>query len=300
MFAKVPEPKVAENRMHLDLMAPDPEAAVTRLAELGGTRIADREEHGYTWRSWPIARATSSVSPRPAERWPHTWRFALRSEPKVASPRSSAGFADNLNQISSTGTAQSDEPTQGGTGDGSYAEPDTNEHCHHREVGGDARSQCRGGASRGHGPRPGGDAGPTTRAAGLREATAGRLASGPYRITASGRDIYRTWLTERLPGDTVRVPLLLAVAFGSVLPERQVAALLRRSAQEHRNRLDSYRALAADLDELGLDVWTKSTLSFGVHYEEAVLRWFDALPDEVAHLVDAAEVADHDSGASTT
>jgi DNA-binding PadR family transcriptional regulator len=121
--------------------------------------------------------------------------------------------------------------------------------------------------------------------------------SRPYRITASGREIYRTWLTERLPGDTVRVPLLLAVAFGSVLPERQVAALLRRSAEEHRNRLDSYRALAADLDELGLDV-CKSTLSFGVHYEEAVLRWFDALPDEVTHLVDADEVADRESGAS--
>lgn len=124
--------------------------------------------------------------------------------------------------------------------------------------------------------------------------------SRPYRISASGRDIYRTWLTERLPGDTVRVPLLLAVAFGSVLPKRQVAALLRRSAEEHRNRLDSYRALAADLDELGVDVWTQSTLSFGVHYEEAVLRWFDALPDEVAHLLNATEIADSESGASRT
>jgi hypothetical protein len=49
MFAKVPEPKVAKNRMHLDLMAPDPEAEVTRLVELGGARIADREEYGYAW-----------------------------------------------------------------------------------------------------------------------------------------------------------------------------------------------------------------------------------------------------------
>jgi hypothetical protein len=49
MFAKVPEPKVAKNRMHPDLMAPDPEAEVTRLVELGGIRIAEREEYGYTW-----------------------------------------------------------------------------------------------------------------------------------------------------------------------------------------------------------------------------------------------------------
>ncbi len=128
----------------------------------------------------------------------------------------------------------------------------------------------------------------------------GARESRPYRISASGRDVYRTWLTERLPGDTVRVPLLLAVAFGSVLPEGRVAALLRSSVEEHRSRLDSYRALAAELEELGVDVWTRSTLSFGVHYEEAVLRWFDALPDEVARLVDAAEVADAESDASTT
>lgn len=43
------EPKTAKNRMHLDLMAPDPEAEVNRLVELGATRVADREEYGYTW-----------------------------------------------------------------------------------------------------------------------------------------------------------------------------------------------------------------------------------------------------------
>jgi hypothetical protein len=49
MFAKVPEPKAAKNRMHLDLMTPDPEAEVARLVELGATRIADTEEYGYKW-----------------------------------------------------------------------------------------------------------------------------------------------------------------------------------------------------------------------------------------------------------
>ena len=49
MFVKVPEPKVAKNRMHLDLMAPDPEAEVARLVELGATRVAEMEEYGYTW-----------------------------------------------------------------------------------------------------------------------------------------------------------------------------------------------------------------------------------------------------------
>jgi predicted enzyme related to lactoylglutathione lyase len=49
MFAKVPEPKTAKNRMHLDVIAPDPEAEVARLVALGATRIRDADEYGYTW-----------------------------------------------------------------------------------------------------------------------------------------------------------------------------------------------------------------------------------------------------------
>ena len=35
--------------MHFDVMAPDPEAEVARLVDLGATRLADMEEYGYTW-----------------------------------------------------------------------------------------------------------------------------------------------------------------------------------------------------------------------------------------------------------
>jgi Glyoxalase-like domain len=49
MFVRVPESKRAKNRMHFDLMTPDVEAEVTRLVELGATRVADTEEYGYTW-----------------------------------------------------------------------------------------------------------------------------------------------------------------------------------------------------------------------------------------------------------
>jgi hypothetical protein len=49
LFAKVPEPKIAKNRMHLDLAAPDREAEVARLVELGATRVADMNEWGYEW-----------------------------------------------------------------------------------------------------------------------------------------------------------------------------------------------------------------------------------------------------------
>jgi hypothetical protein len=49
LFAQVPEPKAVKNRLHLDVAAADPEAEIARLVELGATRVADREEYGYTW-----------------------------------------------------------------------------------------------------------------------------------------------------------------------------------------------------------------------------------------------------------
>lgn len=49
MFGTVPEPKTAKNRVHLDLIAPDPEAEVARLVELGATHVADMNQYGYTW-----------------------------------------------------------------------------------------------------------------------------------------------------------------------------------------------------------------------------------------------------------
>jgi len=49
IFTKVSEPKIAKNRMHLDVTAPDPEVEVARFVELGATRVADMAEYGYTW-----------------------------------------------------------------------------------------------------------------------------------------------------------------------------------------------------------------------------------------------------------
>ncbi len=49
LFARAPEPKAAKNRLHLDLIAPDPETEIARLVVLGATRVADRQEYGYMW-----------------------------------------------------------------------------------------------------------------------------------------------------------------------------------------------------------------------------------------------------------
>ncbi|MPZ96668.1 MAG: PadR family transcriptional regulator [Propionibacteriales bacterium] len=104
----------------------------------------------------------------------------------------------------------------------------------------------------------------------------------PYRLTRSGRSTYKRWLVEELPAATVRVPLLLALAFGSVLPADKLRALVTASRDEHAQRLAGYRELEVELREADVDPYTRATLSFGMHYEEAVLRWFEALPADIA------------------
>jgi Glyoxalase-like domain len=47
-FNKVPEPKQAKNRVHIDLVDPDP-AAVSKLVRLGATVIGKHQIRGHRW-----------------------------------------------------------------------------------------------------------------------------------------------------------------------------------------------------------------------------------------------------------
>ena len=49
LFFKVPEPKTAKNRVHIDLATKQPEAEIERLVELGATRVEYREGNGTSW-----------------------------------------------------------------------------------------------------------------------------------------------------------------------------------------------------------------------------------------------------------
>lgn len=48
---RVPEPKIAKNRLHLDLLVEDLEAEVSRLEALGATRLTPlpMEDYGQRW-----------------------------------------------------------------------------------------------------------------------------------------------------------------------------------------------------------------------------------------------------------
>jgi predicted enzyme related to lactoylglutathione lyase len=48
-FIKVPEPKSAKNRVHVDLSVADLAAGVERAVDLGATRHGDFDEAGFVW-----------------------------------------------------------------------------------------------------------------------------------------------------------------------------------------------------------------------------------------------------------
>jgi Virulence activator alpha C-term len=65
------------------------------------------------------------------------------------------------------------------------------------------------------------------------------------------------------------------------MPRDKVRALLLESETEHRKRLARYHEVDDHLARFGADAWSRATLSFGVHYEQAVVRWFESLPQEI-------------------
>ena len=117
-------------------------------------------------------------------------------------------------------------------------------------------------------------------------ATQGLLAAGlpgprearPFRLTDAGEAAFLAWLDQDPGEDTVRLPILLSVLFGAALPHGRLAEILDGYESRHRERLDRYRALEAELASAKVDLHSRATLSFGIFHEEAVLRWLESLP----------------------
>ncbi len=49
LFIKVPEPKVAKNRLHVDLAVSDRDTVVRRMLDLGATKVGEYDEWGSQW-----------------------------------------------------------------------------------------------------------------------------------------------------------------------------------------------------------------------------------------------------------
>ena len=102
----------------------------------------------------------------------------------------------------------------------------------------------------------------------------------PYELTDAGRDAFAGWVQAPPGADQVRIPLLLTIAFADHLPPDRLAELVAGQRQVHAERLARYRefrAALADADDV--PAARLATLEFGLRHEEAVLEWFDALPE---------------------
>lgn len=95
----------------------------------------------------------------------------------------------------------------------------------------------------------------------------------PYRITPTGHSVFLDWVGQPPPAEQIRFPLLLTLSFGRWLGEEHVQSLLVQHRKDHEARLAGYRAVG-HLD----DPYLAAVLSFGMHYEQAVLDWIEALP----------------------
>jgi len=103
----------------------------------------------------------------------------------------------------------------------------------------------------------------------------------PFRLTEAGEASFLVWLDQEPGEDTVRLPILLSVLFGGALPHSRLAEILDSYESRHRQRLENYRALEAELASAKVDIHSRATLSFGIFHEEAVLRWLECLPPEL-------------------
>jgi DNA-binding PadR family transcriptional regulator len=113
--------------------------------------------------------------------------------------------------------------------------------------------------------------------AGLVEAgEAGPRDRRPYAITDAGRTAFREWLAQPPGLEQIRFPLLLTLVFERHLPDEELRALTAWHRSAHQERLAGY---LAQRDALGEDA--AIVLDFGIRYEEAVLGWFDALPERL-------------------
>ena len=120
-------------------------------------------------------------------------------------------------------------------------------------------------------------------------ADAGYIAAGesgprdaqPYTITRKGRAAFLDWLAAETPRESVRNGLLLVIAFGRHLPPGRLAEILDDYQAQHAQRLGEYQALDERLATADADPYVRATLSFGLHYEQAVLDWLASLPEDV-------------------
>lgn len=97
----------------------------------------------------------------------------------------------------------------------------------------------------------------------------------PYRLTDAGQAAFVAWLHDDLGPDTVRIPLLLRLAFVDALDPARLAGLAVTQREAHARQLAQYQEAESAALAAGAPARQLVTLRFGIRYETAVLGWFD-------------------------
>jgi DNA-binding PadR family transcriptional regulator len=96
----------------------------------------------------------------------------------------------------------------------------------------------------------------------------------PYRITEAGRRAFRRWIAERPGPPSMRIPLVLQVFFGDVLPPEDLERSLAELRAYHEGRLAVYRGFE---DRIVPGTWMLESLRLGILFQRMMIGWIDAM-----------------------
>ena len=96
-----------------------------------------------------------------------------------------------------------------------------------------------------------------------------------YELTPAGKSAFSEWIAQRPGPELIRMPILLAVYFGSHVEPELLARFLSARRIEDTEKLEQYRQLLPLVEG---DPYLTAAVRFGIGYREMVLRWLDELP----------------------
>ncbi|HEU5471359.1 MAG TPA: helix-turn-helix transcriptional regulator [Actinophytocola sp.] len=101
----------------------------------------------------------------------------------------------------------------------------------------------------------------------------------PYTITRAGRRAFADWINQDPAREQIRVPLLLSIQFSDHIEPHRLREIIAAQRAAHAERLAEYRAAEKLLADKPDQATRLATLRFGIRHEQAVLAWFDELPE---------------------
>ncbi|MGH8931645.1 MAG: PadR family transcriptional regulator [Egibacteraceae bacterium] len=100
-----------------------------------------------------------------------------------------------------------------------------------------------------------------------------------FSITREGENALREWLADPTPEPTgIRDVALLKLFFGTLATPEDVAALARNQERSHRQRLEVYETIDAQLPRRA-DEHSRATLHFGLAYERAAVAFWASIAE---------------------